>query len=263
MPKVMPHPAGGVSIGTGRLSILTEALITVPKAASGSQARAEGPDWSAEFENGRFYYAVWVTQPGFIQQSSNAPAVPMQHRSESSKNNTFAVVRTFASWSFLGRTKVVWVVGTSIAQVAGELKRLALTLVGVGLGLTVFWLCGGWWVAGMPCSDWRNSATAKQIAGGNRAPADRYSGNGKRAWPIAEVIEFRRLTSRTPLLSSRCALPPTPRTNCARLFRYIDSSSIGAGRERDGQEYRESLQICQRAAERMRVLVNSLLELAR
>jgi two-component system, OmpR family, sensor kinase len=218
----------------------------------------------AEFENGPFYYAAWSPNHDLISQSSAAAAVPMPSRTESGSGQFLRSRGEFRELVNFGPNGDCVVVGTSMAQAARELQRLALTLVGVGLGLTLFGLAGGWWVAGhalRPIGE--ISATARQIAGGNRAKRIDIHETESELGQLAEVLNqtfdqqdsaFEQQVRFTADASHELRTPVSV---------ILTQVQLALARERDGQEYRETLQVCQRAAERMRALVNSLLELAR
>jgi heavy metal sensor kinase len=156
------------------------------------------------------------------------------------------------------------VVGTSMIGVGHELGRLALVLVGVGIGLTIFGMAGGWLVAGhalRPIGE--ISATARQIASGKRGTRIDASETESELGQLAELLNqtfvkqeaaFEQQVRFTADASHELRTP---------LSVILTQVQLALSRERDGQEYRETLRICQRAAERMRTLVNSLLELAR
>jgi two-component system, OmpR family, sensor kinase len=220
----------------------------------------------AEFENGAFYYAAWSPNHDLISQSSTAVAagVAMPVLSESSKAQFFRSRGEFRELVYSGPNGSSVVIGTSTAQLAHELQRLALTLVGVGFGLTLFGLVGGWWVAGhalRPIGE--ISATARQIAGGKRAKRIDVRETESELGQLAEVLNqtfdqqdsaFEQQVRFTADASHELRTPVSV---------ILTQVQLALSRERDGQEYRETLKICQRAAERMRALVNSLLELAR
>jgi heavy metal sensor kinase len=217
----------------------------------------------AEFENGPFYYAAWSPRHDLISQSSTA-ALPMPTRNESSTGQSFRSRGEFRELVSFGPNGDCVVIGTSMAQTARELQRLAWTLVAAGLGLTLFGLAGGWWMAGhalRPIGE--ISAAARQIAGGNRAKRIDIRETESELGQLAEVLNqtfdqqdrvFEQQVRFTADASHELRTPVSV---------ILTQVQLALSRERDGQEYRDTLQICQRAAERMRALVTSLLELAR
>jgi heavy metal sensor kinase len=139
-----------------------------------------------------------------------------------------------------------------------------MELIGVGIGLTVFGLAGGWWVAGhalRPIGE--ISATARQIAGGNRGKRIDIRETESELGQLAEVLNWT-FDQQDIALEQQVRFTADAshelRTPVAVILTQVQ---VALAREREGQEYRETLKSCQRAAERMRTLVNSLLELAR
>jgi two-component system, OmpR family, sensor kinase len=218
----------------------------------------------AEFENGPFYYAAWSPRHDLISQSPTASAVPMPSRAESGSGQFLRNRGEFRELVNFGPNESCVVVGTSMAQTARELQRLALTLVGVGLGLTLFGLAGGWWVAGhalRPIGE--ISATARQIAGGNRAKRIDIRETESELGQLAEVLNWTFDRQDSALEQQVRFTADASHELRTPVSVILTQAQLALARERDGQEYRETLKICQRAAERMRTLVNSLLELAR
>ncbi len=255
LPKVRPPggpdfdggpPPGGLESGPGR------------RPAARDQAGF------AEFEKGPFYYAAWLPNHDVISRSPAASAVPLPSRNESSHEQFLRSRGEFRELVNFGPDGSCVVVGTSTAAAARELRRLAMKLVVVGLGLTLFGLAGGWWVAGhalRPIGE--ISATARQIAGGNRAKRIDIRETESELGQLAEVLNWTfdqqdiALEQQVRFTADASHELRTP------VSVILTQVQLALTRERDGQEYRETLKICQRAAERMRALVNSLLELAR
>jgi heavy metal sensor kinase len=218
----------------------------------------------SEFENGSFYYTAWWPNHDLISQSSATAAVPMPGRRESGSDEFFRSRSGSRELVSFGPNGSCVVIGTSTAEAERELRRLAMTLVAVGFGLTLFGLAGGWWVAGhalRPIGE--ISAAARQIAGGKRARRIDLRETESELGQLAEVLNqtfdqqdsaFEQQVRFTADASHELRTPVSV---------ILTQVQLALSRERDGNEYRETLKICQHAAERMRALVNSLLELAR
>jgi heavy metal sensor kinase len=155
-------------------------------------------------------------------------------------------------------------VGRSIADELASLCLLAWELAGAGGVILLLGLTGGWWVASRairPIED--ISATAVKIAAGdlaqriNAGDTDSELGklasvlNSTFAWLEAAFAQQKQFTSdaahelRTPLTV------------------MLTQTQATLNRERNAAEYRATVEACQRAAQRMRKLMESLLELAR
>jgi heavy metal sensor kinase len=229
--------------------------------------RDQGPrntsDFS-EFAKGPFYYIAWSPGHDIVAKSPTAPTVPVP---EPGPGRAGRLVRTRGDLRelamFTPEDSGV-LVGVSTAPLTAQLHRLAGGLVVVGLALLAFGLAGGWFVAGhalRPIGE--ISATADQIAGGERSKRIPIEESGSELGQLAAVLNrtfdkldhaFEQQVRFTADASHELRTPVSV---------ILTQVQLALTRERSGAEYRETIAICQRAAERMRVLVNSLLELAR
>jgi heavy metal sensor kinase len=218
----------------------------------------------AEFENGRYYYAAWSRRHDLISQSSAGGGIPMPARAESAQAQFIRNRGEFRELINFGPDGGCVVVGTSTLPTARDLQQLALKLVGVGLGLTLFGLAGGWWAAGhalRPIAE--INATARQIAGGNRSKRIDIRETESELGQLAEVLNWTFDKQDSALEQQVRFTADASHELRTPVSVILTQTQLVLTREREGWEYRETLKICQRAAERMRALVNSLLELAR
>ena len=107
------------------------------------------------------------------------------------------------------------------------------------------------------------SATARQIAGGNRAKRIDIRETESELGQLAEVLNWTFDQQDSALEQQVRFTADASHELRTPVSVILTQAQLALSREREGWEYRESLRICQRAAERMRKLVNSLLELAR
>lgn len=236
----------------------------------------EGPDFRREppaggrqgperFQSDAYYYAAWRANHELMRRSSNAPDVTPPHVAANSGHQQFFRDRgQYRELVEVGPDGACLVLGTSTGPALAELHRLAWILAGVGLGLVAFGMAGGWWVAGhalRPIGE--ISATARQIAGGNRAKRIDVNETESELGQLAELLNqtfdkqdqaFEQQVRFTADASHELRTP---------LSVILTQIQLALARERKPEEYRETMETCQRAAERMKKLVNSLLELAR
>lgn len=155
-------------------------------------------------------------------------------------------------------------VGRSVAVELQELRRSALKLAGVGGVILLLGLAGGWWIATRAIRPIRAiSATAAEISGSDLSRRIPATETESELGQLAAV-----LNSTFARLESAFARQQQFTSDAAHELRtpvsVILTQTQGAlHRERSGAEYRETLEACQRAAQRMRRLIESLLELAR
>jgi heavy metal sensor kinase len=155
-------------------------------------------------------------------------------------------------------------VGRSIGVEQSELKRLAALLGIVGLAVLAAGLLGGWWLATRairPVED--ISATATRIAAGDLSQRIPTAATDDELGRLADVLNttFARLEAAFAQQTQFTAdAAHELRTPVSVMLTQVQSALT---RERSGAEYRETLEACERAAQRMRRLIESLLELAR
>jgi heavy metal sensor kinase len=231
--------------------------------------REDGPQSQtvfAEFENGPFYYAAWRPNHELIGQSSTAETlgIPMPTQADAVRGQFFRARSGVRELVYHGPDGSTVVVGSTTDKVAYQLNRLALALVGVGFGITFFGLVGGWFIAGYALRPIGEiSATAQQIADGNRARRIDIQDTESELGRLAEVLN-RTFDRQDGLLEQQVRFTADASHELRTPVSVIlTQTQLALSRERGAAEYRESLQACQRAAERMRGLVNSLLDLAR
>ena len=234
-----------------------------------------------------FYFVMWQCEGKEFARSTNAPAdVPMPQSPEPVEASLrdrreapeapakpapapgmFSALRTRAEFRETFRFTPFgdcFLVGHSMAPDLAAMRRLTMWLVVAGSAVLVLGLAGGWWLASRairPIED--ISATALKIAGGDLSQridaADTESELGR----LAAVLNstFARLEAafahQSRFTSDASHELRTP------VSVILSQAQTALSRDRSGEEYREALEACQRAALRMRRLTESLLALAR
>ncbi len=155
-------------------------------------------------------------------------------------------------------------VGHYMTPENAAMRRLGVSLVAAGAGVLLLGLAGGWWVstrAMLPIQD--ISATATKIAAGDLSQRIDAADTDSELGRLAAVLNstFARLEAAfanqsrfTADASHELRTPVTV---------ILSQTQSALSRVRSDAEYREALEACQRAAQRMRHLTESLLELAR
>ena len=213
----------------------------------------------------KFYYASWSPDKRRIAVSTNAPA-------ELSPDTTVAA-RTPGSTRTVGTNRershqipngFFVVAGTSLSPMLAEMRQLAVWLVIIGSVIVVVGLGIGWWLAASALRPIEAiSRTAEEIAGGDLSKRIDSSETESELGQLAVVLNstFARLDAafeQQRQFTSDAA--HELRTPVSVLLTQTQSTLT---KERTAAEYRETLEACQRAAQRMRRLIESLLELAR
>ena len=155
-------------------------------------------------------------------------------------------------------------VGCLITPELHELKITALKLATFGGVILLFGLAGGWWFVGRalrPISEISSAAT--KISGGNLSQRISVAEAESELGQLANVLNstFARLESafaqQKQFASDAAHELRTPVTV------ILTQTQTTLNRERDVAGYKQTLEACQRAAQRMRNLIESLLALTR
>jgi signal transduction histidine kinase len=155
-------------------------------------------------------------------------------------------------------------VGRSLAPDFAAMHRLALWLTMAGAGVLLIGLTGGWWVAARAMRPIEEiSATAQKISAADLSQRINVAGTDDELSRLAEVLNsaFARLEAafaqQARFTSDASHELRTP------LAVILTQTQSALARPRSGPEYVQALEVCQRAAQRMRKLTEALLALAR
>lgn len=155
-------------------------------------------------------------------------------------------------------------VGRDIRHELAHAHVRTLLLAAAGTGVLLAGIAGGWWIANRAIRPIvAISTTAEKIAAGSlreRIDASRFA---TEFGPLADTLNhtFDRLES-TLLRQVQFTADASHELRTPVSVSLLASQSA-LSRERPAAEYREALETCQRAAQRMRHLVEQLLLLAR
>jgi signal transduction histidine kinase len=159
--------------------------------------------------------------------------------------------------------EMIWV-GCSIVPELKELDLTALKLLGVGGIILLFGLAGGGWLVSRAIKPIEEiSATAVKISAGDLSQRINVAEAESELGQLAGVLNstFARLEAAFAQQQQFTAdAAHELRTPVAVMLTQTQTT---LNRERSSPEYRETLEACQRATQRMRRLIESLLELAR
>lgn len=166
-------------------------------------------------------------------------------------------------YQFLPRGQCL-LVGRSMASDLASMRTLALRLVAGGGAVLLLGLAGGWWLASRAIGPIESiSATATRIAAGDLSQRIGAADTDSELGRLAAVLNstFARLEAafahQARFTSDASHELRTP------VSVILAQTQSALARPRSPEEYREVLEACQRSAQRMRALTESLLELAR
>jgi heavy metal sensor kinase len=155
-------------------------------------------------------------------------------------------------------------VGCSITPELKELRHTALNLFAVGGWILLVGLAGGWWLVSRAIKPIEDiSLTAVKISAGDLSQRINVAETESELGKLASV-----LNSTFARLDAAFAQQKQFASDAAHELRtpvavMLTQTQTALNRERTAPEYRETLEACQRAAQRMRKLIVALLELAR
>jgi len=241
-----------------------------------------------ESDTNGFYYIIWRRDGSELARSSNAPAIdrkayPIPVTNAGAQDNRVnnaegpreprrgrpmpqppQMVGMFRETEMTLPPGMRILVGRSIARQRADLRDSALMLTAVGSGILLLGLVGGWWLASRairPIED--ISATAVKISGGDLSQRINVEETESELGRLASVLNstFARLDS--AFAQQRQFTSDAAHELRTPVSVMLTQTQTTLNRERSVAEYRETVESCQRAAQRMRRLIESLLELAK
>lgn len=156
------------------------------------------------------------------------------------------------------------VVGCSLQPAQKELHLTALTLTAIGGLILLVGLAGGWWIASRairPIED--ISATAVKISAGDMSQRINVAETESELGRLAAVLNSTFARLETAFAQQRQFTADAAHELRTPVSVMLTQTQTALQRERGAAEYRETIEACQRASQRMRKLIESLLELAR
>ena len=226
------------------------------------------PPWKGllvEHDTNSFYCVIWSREGNELFRSTNTPVdlvVPMRLNSPGPQPpQTRGAFRELFQATRRGEKILV---GRSIAPELKELQRKALKLTGVGGIILFFGLAGGGWLVARAIKPINEiSATAVKISAGDLSQRINVDEAESELGQLAAV-----LNSTFARLEAAFAQQKQFASDAAHELRtpvsvVLTQTQTALARERDAASYKQTVEACQRAAQRMRKLIESLLELAR
>jgi signal transduction histidine kinase len=158
-----------------------------------------------------------------------------------------------------------WIeVGCSVVPELKELHRTALNLLAVGGFILLVGLAGGWWLVSRAIKPINEiSATAVKISAGDLSQRINVAEAESELGQLAAV-----LNSTFARLEAAFAQQQQFTADAAHELRtpvsvILTQTQTALNREREAGDYKQTVEACRRAAQRMRKLIESLLALAR
>jgi two-component system, OmpR family, sensor kinase len=203
------------------------------------------------------------TKRGFESDNNLAPQFPRGPAGSPRPSEVLSLNNDRMTVGALPSGEIIWV-GCSIAPELKELRRTAWKLMGVGGIILFFGLTGGWWIVSRSLRPIiAISSTAVKISAGDLSQRINVAETESELGQLAAV-----LNSTFARLEAAFAQQQQFTSDAAHELRtpvavMLTQAQTALNRERTAPEYRETVEACQRAAQRMRRLIESLLALAR
>ena len=214
-----------------------------------------------------FYYVIWSPDGVELKHSTNAPqnlTMPPLIPSTRLRDTNYEVVLSHMPPSPAFPPGSVVLVGYSIATQLNQLHHHLMNRIGIGMLALVSGLLFGWSTATRAMKPIKDiSETAVKISAGDLSQRINTAETESELGQLATV-----LNSTFARLESAFAQQKQFASDAAHELRtpvsvILTQTQTALGRERQASEYKQTVEACQRAAQRMRKLISALLELSR
>jgi heavy metal sensor kinase len=155
-------------------------------------------------------------------------------------------------------------VGCSIAPELKELRRTAVQLTAIGSLILLVGLAGGWWFVGRalrPIAEIGSAATKNSA--GDLSQRINVGETESELGQLAAVLNSTFARLETAFAQQKQFASDAAHELRTPVSVILTQTQTALNRERDAAAYKQTVEACQRAAQRMRRLIESLLALAR
>ena len=155
-------------------------------------------------------------------------------------------------------------VGRNIKPELAELHVIGFQLAGIGGIILLVGLAGGWWFVTQAIRPVEViSATAARISGGDLSQRINVSETESELGRLAAVLNSTFARLETAFAQQKQFAADAAHELRTPVSVILTQTQLSLNRERTAEDYKQTVIACQRAAQRMRRLIESLLELAR
>jgi len=206
---------------------------------------------------------IWSSAGEELMRSTNAPsdlAMPTDHE----WTRTRGVLRESFRPVPGPRPAYVILVGRSIASELKDLRQMLVKQIAWGCGMLSVGLFVGWFIstrALRPISE--ISTTATKISAGDLSQRINVAEAESELGQLAAVLNSTFARLETAFAQQKQFASDAAHELRTPVTVILTQAQMALSRERDAAGYKQTVEACQRAAQRMRKLIESLLELAR
>ena len=239
-----------------------------PPPRFGFQLREEDEAFFGLKNPGNFYY-ILINRTGTIRGSSdNAPQINIEDAIHSiatrgpryllnARNN----LREFRS-DF--RSRDVIIVGKDISAELIRLRVNAIELVVIGAVVLGLGLIGGWWIADYSLKPIKDiSRAADMISASDLSQRINIANNDQELSNLASILNATFSRLETAFNQQKQFAYDAAHELRTPVTIILTQTQSALKKDRTAEDYKETVEACLRAAERMKRLIESLLELAR
>jgi heavy metal sensor kinase len=226
------------------------------------------PEVSGLFEDIRtngFYFAIWSRDRALLKSSTNAPSdVPLPVRvtgATLTHTRMRDALREAFHYTELGDCVLA---GRNISGDLNAMHRFAFWLLAAGGTVLALGLGGGWWLTTRAIRPVEEiSAAASRISAGNLSERILGANADNELGRLAGVLNSTFARLEAAFAQQRQFTADASHELRTPLAVIISEAQTALARQRSSGEYRETVEVCLDAAQQMRRLTESLLELAR
>jgi heavy metal sensor kinase len=223
-----------------------------------------------------FYFIIRSRDGNELARSTNAPLVvyfsktglygvaasqPPERLSEPQPPRMIGLLREQFNILPSGETVLV---GRSIVSELKELRHTALNLAAVGGLILLVGFAGGWWMVSRSLHPVTEiSAAAVKISAGDLSQRINVAEAESELGQLAAVLNSTFARLETAFAQQKQFASDAAHELRTPVSVMLTQTQTALNRDRDAASYKQTVEACQRAAQRMRKLIESLLALAR